>query len=99
VIDRFTSRLDLLPDPQKRLWLELRLASNLGFVLYGGTAIALRLGHRPSVDFNFFADRPLDKAALQKAFPFIKQSSVIQDQPDRFTILVADSRVASRVAG
>ncbi|MBV5329207.1 MAG: nucleotidyl transferase AbiEii/AbiGii toxin family protein [Chlorobium sp.] len=22
--------------------------------LYGGTAIALRLGHRPSVDFDFF---------------------------------------------
>ena len=95
MIDRFTPRLDLLPDPQQRLWPELRPASNLGFVLYGGTAIALRLGHRPSVDFDFFSDRPLDKAALQKALPFIKRSSVIQDQPDSFTILVPDSRVAS----
>lgn len=32
----------------------------LGFALYGGTAIALRLGHRTSVDFDFFNDRPLD---------------------------------------
>lgn len=93
--DRFTPRLALLPDPQKRLWPELRPASELGFVLYGGTAIALRLGHRPSVDFDFFSDRPLDKTALQKALPFIKWSTVIQDQPDSFTILVPDLCVAS----
>ena len=90
MIDRFTPRLERLPNPQKRLWLELRPASNLGFVLYGGTAIALRLGHRPSVDFDFFSDRRLDKVALQKALPFIKRSSVIQDQPDTFTALVPD---------
>lgn len=90
MIDRFTPHLELLPDPQKRLWPELRPASNFGFVLYGGTAIALRLGHRPSVDFDFFSDRRLDKVALQKALPFIKRSSVIQDQPDTFTALVPD---------
>ncbi|WP_373321508.1 nucleotidyl transferase AbiEii/AbiGii toxin family protein [Rivihabitans pingtungensis] len=39
----------------------LAQASKLGFVLYGGTAIALRLGHRESVDFDFFSDRPLDR--------------------------------------
>lgn len=95
MIDRFAPRLDFLPDPQRRFWPELRPASTLGFVLYGGTAIALRLGHRPSVDFDFFSDRPLNKAALHKALPFIKRSSVIQDQPDSFTILVPDSRAAS----
>jgi len=25
------------------------------FILYGGTALALRLGHRESVDFDFFS--------------------------------------------
>ncbi len=93
--NHFSPRLDVLPDTQRRLWPELRTASNLGFVLYGGTAIALRLGHRPSMDFDFFSDKPLDKAALQKALPFIKRSNVIQDQSDSFTILVADSRAAS----
>ena len=95
MIDRFTPRLELLPDQQKRLWAELRPASTLGFVLYGGTAIALRLGHRPSVDFDFFSDRPLDKDALQKALPFIKRSNVIQDQPDSFTVRMPDSQIAS----
>jgi hypothetical protein len=35
-------------------------ARSLGFVLYGGAAIALRLGHRQSVDFDFFSSRPLN---------------------------------------
>jgi hypothetical protein len=46
-----------LPIAQQHLWQELRPARDLGFVLYGGTAIALRLGHRPSVDFDFFTDQ------------------------------------------
>jgi hypothetical protein len=29
-------------------------ATEIGFVLYGGTAIAMHLGHRHSVDFDFF---------------------------------------------
>jgi len=37
----FTPRLDRLPPAQKRLWPELRNAPDLGFTLYGGTAIAL----------------------------------------------------------
>lgn len=51
----FTPRIDVLPTAQQRLWPLLRRAAGLGFVLYGGTAIGLRLGHRPSVDFDFFS--------------------------------------------
>jgi hypothetical protein len=47
----------------------------LGFVLYGGTAIALRLGHRPSIDFDFFTDRTVNKGELYKAFPFLHRST------------------------
>lgn len=36
----FNSRLDILPPAQQRLWPELRPAPDLGFVLYGGTAIS-----------------------------------------------------------
>ena len=38
-------RLSILPAAQQRLLPELRRAAELGFALYGGTAIALRLGH------------------------------------------------------
>jgi Nucleotidyl transferase AbiEii toxin, Type IV TA system len=50
----FNPRLDILPDVQQRLWPELAQTPD-NFTLYGGTAIALRLGHRQSVDFDFFA--------------------------------------------
>jgi len=49
----FTPRLDILPPSQRRLWDELSAVPE-EFVLYGGTAIALHLGHRESVDFDFF---------------------------------------------
>ena len=58
-------RLDILPPAQQSLWPHL---SDLPdhFVLYGGTAIALRLGHRESVDFDFFSDVPLDEALKER---------------------------------
>lgn len=85
---RFTPHLDILPPAQKRLWLELRQAPGLGFTLYGGTAIALRLGHRDSVDFDFFSEKPLDRQAIKAAFPFADQSTTLQDRDNTWTILV-----------
>jgi hypothetical protein len=84
----FKPRMDILPVAQQRLWPELHPSIQLGLVLYGGTAIALRLGHRPSVDFDFFTDKPLDKAVLQSAFPFLQRSTVLQDEPNAYTVLV-----------
>lgn len=50
---------EILPRQQRELW-ETRLRAGFaGWVLYGGTALALRLGHRVSVDFDFFSSRPL----------------------------------------
>jgi hypothetical protein len=59
----------------------------LGFVLYGGTAIALRLGHRYSVDFDFFSQSPLERTALKRALPWLASASVLQDEPDSLTVL------------
>ena len=87
----FVPHMGLLPQPQRGLWPELRPVSALGLVLYGGTAIALRLGHRLSADFDFFTDKPLSKSAIQKALRFIERSVMIQDQPDTFTVLVPDA--------
>ena len=35
-----------------------------GFTLGGGTALALQLGHRASVDLDFFGEKPFDPAVL-----------------------------------
>lgn len=87
MIRRFNPRMDILPKAQKFLWPQLGGAQKLGFVLYGGTAIALRLGHRHSVDFDFFTDKALDKNALRLAFPFLEQATVLQETLDTYTLL------------
>lgn len=92
----FKPRMDILPVAQQRLWPELHPSIKLGMVLYGGTAIALRLGHRPSIDFDFFTEKPLDKSALQAAFPFIQRSTVLQDEPNAYTILVPFGEAADQ---
>lgn len=48
------------------------------------------MGHRASVDFDFFSDRPLDKAELAAAFPFIARAQVLQDQPSTLAVNVPD---------
>lgn len=80
--------MDLLPGASRRLWPELRAVADLGFVLYGGTAVALRLGHRDSVDFDFFSEKPLDLDALMTALPFMGRAVTLQDQRDTWTALV-----------
>ncbi len=85
----FAPRLDILPQPQRRLWPSLRGLASAGFVLYGGTAIALRCGHRVSVDFDFFSARPLDRAALRRLLPWLDNTTTLQDQPGTLTVLSA----------
>jgi hypothetical protein len=84
---RFDPRLDVLPLAQKEIWAKLAPAPRLSFVLYGGTAIALYLGHRQSVDFDFFRTAPLSKDEISAAFAFINEAVVVQDSPDTFVLL------------
>ena len=84
----FKPRLEVLPPAQRRLWPGLRPAAALGFVLYGGTAIALRLAHRTSVDFDFFSEKSLDREAIEAAFPFMSASTVVQDLRNTLSLLV-----------
>jgi Nucleotidyl transferase AbiEii toxin, Type IV TA system len=72
----FAPRLDILPASQQRLWLELA-ATPADFTLYGGTAIALRLGHRFSVDFDFFGRRPFDPDRLLATIPYLEGARVL----------------------
>lgn len=85
---KFRPHMDVLPPAQKRLWPELKNAASLGFTLYGGTAIALRLGHRTSIDFDFFSEKPPDRDAIKAAFPFMSISTTLQDQDNTWVVLV-----------
>jgi Nucleotidyl transferase AbiEii toxin, Type IV TA system len=79
--------LDVLPISQRRLWDEL-IDIPGAFVLYGGTAIALYLGHRESVDFDFFGSETFDPDDLYRTVPFLADSEVIQKSGNTLTCLV-----------
>ena len=83
----FLPRLKILPAAQLRLWGELSTVPR-DFVLYGGTALALHLGHRQSEDFNFFGDRHFDVQALQAAIPFLRDATVVQRANNTLTAIV-----------
>jgi len=87
--DVLTPRREVLPPAQQKLWPLLAPAAELGFVLYGETAIALRLGHRTSVDFDFFSSHPLDPRALAAALPFTRAATTLQATPDTLTFLAS----------
>jgi hypothetical protein len=74
-------RLDTLPGPQRSLWSELADLPP-GFVLYGGTALALRLGHRVSEDFDFFSQNELLPDELERRIPFLAGSVRLQSSPN-----------------
>lgn len=90
----FTTRWDILPPEQKRLWPHLRCVSDLGFVLYRGTAVASRLGHRQSIDFDFFTSAPLDKLAIAESLSFAGTAHVLQETTKSWTMLAADDALS-----
>lgn len=87
--------LGVLSEEQRELWPAL-LGVPDSFVLYGGTAIASRLGHRFSVDFDFFSSDPIDFDALFQ-LPFMARADVLQREPDTLTVSTPPGNTANPV--
>lgn len=98
MIARLAPRFDKVPPAQRRLWPHLRPGVSLGFVLYGGTAVSLHLGHRRSVDFDFFHDQPLDRGAIHEAFEFMRAARTLQEAADTLVVLVPGGRTPVKVS-
>lgn len=86
-MDDFAPCLGILPPPQARLWPELDAIPEM-FTLYGGTALALRLGHRSSIDFDFFANDPFEPVQLARSLPFLRQAETVLVGPNTLTCRV-----------
>lgn len=80
-------KLEILPRPQRRLWSELKDTPQ-EFVLYGGTALALRLGHRTSEDFDFFSNRPFLPDALREGISYLRGAEMRQFEQNTLTAIV-----------
>ncbi|MDE2050845.1 MAG: nucleotidyl transferase AbiEii/AbiGii toxin family protein, partial [Gammaproteobacteria bacterium] len=86
-MQRFSPNLDALSEAQRQLWDELGAVPD-AFTLYGGTAIALQLGHRTSVYFDFFGHPPMDVTALVRALPFLAGGEIVERQKCKLTARV-----------
>lgn len=83
----FVPKLKTLPHAQRALWSEMR-GLPPEFVLYGGTAIAFHLGHRESIDFDFFGTRDFNPTNLYRQLAFLKGAQVLQQAKNTLTCSV-----------
>ncbi len=59
------------------------------FGLVGGTAIALQIGHRESIDFDLFILKPFENIEIKRKIQNIgKIDRVIRDENNQFTFLL-----------
>lgn len=83
----FDPHLEILPPAQKALWGELH-NTPASFVLYGGTGLSLRLGHRSSVDFDFFSSDSFLPGELRKEISYLRGAERLQSESNTLTCLV-----------
>jgi len=83
----FEPRFNILPAAQKVLWPELAEIPK-HFVLYGGTGLALRLGHRGSVDFDFFSSEHIIPSELLKSLTLLRNAKILQNVSQTLTVQV-----------
>jgi Nucleotidyl transferase AbiEii toxin, Type IV TA system len=87
VMEHFIPKLDVLPAAQRKVWAELS-GIPPEFTLYGGTAVALHLGHRQSIDFDFFGNKSVAPIELAGSLPLLEGGIVLQSEPNTLTMLI-----------
>ena len=79
--------LDILtPDQQSALAVLARQPVVGTFYLAGGTALALQLGHRESVDFDFFRRETFDPPWLLDQLPTSSPIRILQEATNTLTV-------------
>lgn len=87
----FQPHFEILSSAQKALWPELAEIPQ-HFILYGGTALALRLGHRESVDFDFFSSHTVVPNDLLNSLGVLRRAKVLQNTGQTLTVAVDRGR-------
>lgn len=87
-------RKEILTDNQKKL-LPLLKDFSKDYVLVGGTAIALYLGHRRSIDFDLFTSKKIERKSIKnylvdKKFPV---DQLIYEEEDQIHFIVNGIKV------
>jgi len=86
---------DVLPASARGALADLRQVSLLtGFYLAGGTALALRLGHRRSRDLDFFSGEEFAEDTLLAQLQDLTGLSVLAKAPHSLHVILRDTRVS-----
>lgn len=81
--------LEILDQPRKLIFKKLKAFSSLGY-LSGGTALALQISHRLSLDFDFFVNKPLKRTLVKKCQEVFGQDiQVVRQTADQLTFYTA----------
>jgi predicted nucleotidyltransferase component of viral defense system len=65
------------------------------FYLAGGTGLALLVGHRASVDFDFFSDKPIKKTLLKKIEETFSRFriQIILNTSNELTVIIDNTKI------
>lgn len=81
-------RFDVLDKNRLEFWEKLGTLSHYGCVLGGGTAIALQIGHRVSLDFDVFLKKEISSDLRKKLFSILDRPVVVElDTSEQLTLV------------
>jgi len=79
---------EILTDQQRKFESLIHIFST-DFGLVGGTAIALHLGHRRSIDFDLFTIKPFDNGVIRRKLVRLRHlPQVLRDEKGQYTIII-----------
>lgn len=83
-------RIEILDKKRKTAFNNLLIFAGDGFYLAGGTALALQIGHRESLDFDLFRNKEIGFSIKQKAIKKFGKDSIktLVDTSDEFTFVL-----------
>ena len=95
----FQPKLDVLPPAQRAIWPKLAELPE-HFVLYGGTAVALRCGHRISEHFDFFSAQAFSPENLSKEVSWLREPTpkILQRQDQTLTAEIKSTQGPVKVS-
>ena len=80
--------LHILSEDRQEIFLELSFLKGR-FYLAGGTGLALQIGHRDSIDFDFFSEKIFDEdKLLAELLEKLPEHKIISTQKDKGTLSV-----------
>lgn len=84
-LPRLDARAEILPANQADVWARLGEVPAT-FVLYGGTGLALHLGHRTSADFDFFSATSFVPTDLLEELAWLGPVAINEASPNQLVV-------------